>query len=107
MSEEELKEEILAIWQDVFGYTHISILDTFYELGGDSIKEIQIVSQLRNIGIQISKLDWLSTVKQLTKEIRTGKGTLDESENLDVVDLTEFERYCRDRLFYEKIEEAA
>ena len=109
MSEKELKEEILAIWQDVFGHTNISILDTFYELGGDSIKEIQIVSQLRNIDVQISRLDWSSTIQQLVKEIsiETGKRTLDESKNLYTIGLTAFERSCRDRLFYEKKEEVA
>ena len=109
MSEEELKEEILAIWEDVFGYDYISALDTFYELGGDSIKEIQIVSQLRNMGAPISRLDWFATINQLAKEmsIETKKETVDKSKNLDATDLTEFEKHCQDCLFDEKIEEAA
>ena len=106
-SEEALREEILAIWQDVFGHSDISTSDSFYELGGDSIKEIRILSQLRSTDIQISRLDWFSTIRQLAKKIstKTGRETLDGSRSLD--DLTEFERACRERLFYGIIEEVA
>ena len=108
--EEVLEGEILAIWQDVFEYSDISILDSFYELGGDSIKAIQIVSQLRNRGIQISSQDLfrLSTVQQLAKEIITEMEqlTLDESKILSKIDSIKFEvdRGCR---FHERVDGAA
>ena len=105
-----LEEEILAIWKDVFEYSDISISDSFYELGGDSIKAIQIVSQLRNKGIQISSQDLfdLSTIRRLAEKISTEmeQVTLDESKILNKINLIKFEiaQGCR---FHERIEGAA
>ena len=107
-SEEVLEEEILTVWQDVFAHYDISILDSFYELGGDSIKAIQIVSQLKSKGIKITSQDLFKflTIRELAKRIRTEResSVLDASCILDKIDLTEFEKNCRDRLFREKLE---
>jgi len=105
----ELEKDILVIWQDVFNYADISITDSFNELGGDSIKAIQIVSQLRNKGIKIVSQDLfeLSTVRQLAKKIcaEAEQGTLDQVKFLDKVDLVRFDAAVKGRRFHEKIAE--
>jgi len=105
----ELEKEILVVWQEVFDYADISISDSFNELGGDSIKAIQIVSQLRDKGIKIVSQDLfeLSTVRQLAKKItaEAEQETLDQSKFLDKIDLMKFEAAGKGRRFHEKIAE--
>ncbi|MGG4264200.1 condensation domain-containing protein, partial [Peribacillus simplex] len=44
-------EEILTrVWQEVLGMERIGVQDNFYELGGDSIKAVQIAARLKNYG---------------------------------------------------------
>jgi acyl carrier protein len=41
-------ESVLAeIWQDLLGVDRVGIHDNFFELGGDSIKSIQLISQIK------------------------------------------------------------
>lgn len=47
-------EEVLArIWAEVLGIDQIGVTDNFFDLGGDSIKAIRIVSRARLNGLQI------------------------------------------------------
>ncbi|MCP4220779.1 MAG: amino acid adenylation domain-containing protein, partial [bacterium] len=53
------KEEILTgIWQEVLGLERISVEDNFFEVGGDSIKAIQVAARLKKYG-------FLMTIDQL------------------------------------------
>ena len=48
-------EEVLAgIWSEVLGIEEISIHDTFFQLGGDSIRSIQVLAKARAAGINLS-----------------------------------------------------
>lgn len=49
------EEEVLAgIWADVLGRPNVGVSDDFFELGGDSIRSIQVVARARERGINIS-----------------------------------------------------
>ncbi|MER5733148.1 amino acid adenylation domain-containing protein, partial [Streptomyces sp. NPDC002138] len=54
-------ERILAdVWADVLGVERVGIHDNFFDLGGDSILSIQVVSRARQAGIRLtSKLLFL------------------------------------------------
>ncbi len=43
----ELEQQIAAIWQRALGIDRIGIHDNFFEIGGDSVLSIQIISRLR------------------------------------------------------------
>ncbi|PSB55840.1 non-ribosomal peptide synthetase, partial [Chamaesiphon polymorphus] len=48
-------EEIIAnIWQELLLKEKISVNDNFFEIGGDSILSIQVVSRARSAGLQIT-----------------------------------------------------
>jgi amino acid adenylation domain-containing protein len=49
----EIEEILVKIWQEVLGIDHISTTDDFFELGGDSVKSIQIRSRLNRAGYHI------------------------------------------------------
>ncbi|MCP3810730.1 phosphopantetheine-binding protein, partial [Paenibacillus sp. Lou8.1] len=48
---------LVAIWQSVLGVPIVGILDNFFDLGGDSIKAIQIVSRAFQAGYKLDMKD--------------------------------------------------
>lgn len=56
----ENEKKFIEVIQDVLNIENIEVSDDFYELGGDSIKAIQIASRLNNIGLNIKVKDILS-----------------------------------------------
>ncbi|MDM8560649.1 amino acid adenylation domain-containing protein [Candidatus Parabeggiatoa sp. HSG14] len=50
-----LEEELLAsIWSDVLSIEQIGIYDNYFDLGGDSIRSIQIIAKAKKIGFELS-----------------------------------------------------
>lgn len=61
-------EKIIAkVWEDLLGARSIALDDNFFEMGGDSIKAVQIVSRLHERGISVQAKDILTyhTIEQL------------------------------------------
>jgi aryl carrier-like protein len=65
----EIEEKMVEIWQDVLGIPRPGINDNFFEIGGDSIKAIQVTARLRTNGLElkISDLFLHPTVKESAK----------------------------------------
>ncbi|MBR6985458.1 MAG: amino acid adenylation domain-containing protein [Ruminococcus sp.] len=55
--EGELEIEIAAAFEEVLCIEKISVIDSFFEMGGDSIKAIRLVNALANKGIKLSVKD--------------------------------------------------
>ncbi|MBE0370466.1 non-ribosomal peptide synthetase [Pseudoalteromonas aurantia] len=53
----ELEQQLCDIWQEVLGIEQVGIEDNFFQIGGDSIVSIQLVSQLREQDIQLQVKD--------------------------------------------------
>jgi FkbH-like protein len=53
----ETETQLVHIWQTILGIPRIGIHDRFFELGGDSLKAVQIVSRARQANIQITIMD--------------------------------------------------
>ncbi|HET8841252.1 MAG TPA: condensation domain-containing protein, partial [Ktedonobacteraceae bacterium] len=45
----ELEQGVVAVWQQLFGINGIGIDDPFFDLGGDSLLAVQLLSQLRAV----------------------------------------------------------
>lgn len=60
---------ICGIYEEVLEIDEVGRDDSFFELGGDSIKAIRIVSKLRNIGYQIT----VKSIMQLAKPVLIAK----------------------------------
>ncbi|MEH2290128.1 amino acid adenylation domain-containing protein [Nostoc sp.] len=49
-----IEQTLTNIWQELLLKEKVSIHDNFFEIGGDSILSIQVVSRAKNLGIQIT-----------------------------------------------------
>ncbi|QXU43274.1 non-ribosomal peptide synthetase [Pedobacter sp. D749] len=64
----EIECRLASIWKDVLGLDRIGIEDNFFDLGGQSMKAIQIVSRVYkelNIKIELKNIFELQTIKGL------------------------------------------
>ena len=70
----EIEETLTNIWQELLGKDKVSIHDNFFEIGGDSILSIQVVSRAKNSGIQITpqQLFLHQTIAELARVATTG-----------------------------------
>ncbi|MGM9979480.1 MAG: amino acid adenylation domain-containing protein [Clostridium sp.] len=76
---------IINVWEEVLGINNIGINNNFFDLGGNSIKAIQVVSKLKEtFDVNINQLFEFQTVKDLANNIGYKKDTiLQTSERLD------------------------
>ena len=91
----QVEQTITEFWQDLFGIKQVGIHDNFFDLGGNSLLAIQLVSHLRKafqIELPMSKLFESPTVAELAAAIAASEeeqkqfaemsGLLDEIESL-------------------------
>jgi aryl carrier-like protein len=66
-----IEKSITHIWQRLSGFDQIGIDDDFFEIGGDSLKAVALISEIKKIGYHAALTDILSnpTVKKLTAVI--------------------------------------
>lgn len=65
-------EELLAnIWSRVLNVARVGIDDNYFELGGDSIRSIQVLAQARQAGLEFTLADLfnLQTIGRLSEQI--------------------------------------
>ncbi|MGX5687221.1 amino acid adenylation domain-containing protein [Chryseobacterium cucumeris] len=90
--EEEL---LVSIWSEVLKYDSISVKESFYNLGGDSIKSILVVSKLKQMGYTL-KVDQIlrnPILEDLAKLIKSNLNIIDQSEITGEVQLTPIQYY--------------
>ncbi|MGW6985773.1 condensation domain-containing protein, partial [Streptomyces sp. NPDC054932] len=68
------EQRITDVWQNVLGHDRIGIHDSFYDLGGDSIRAVSLVGKLRAAGFSLSVREVMehNTVARLA-ELATGR----------------------------------
>jgi iturin family lipopeptide synthetase B len=68
----EIEETLAAVWGEVLGVERVGIDDNFFEIGGDSIKAIQIVSKLqkRKWKLEVGQMFSHKTVRDLAKYLK-------------------------------------
>ncbi|MBP7148250.1 MAG: amino acid adenylation domain-containing protein [Acidobacteria bacterium] len=47
------EQELAAIWQRVLGVDRVGCDDNFFDLGGDSLRSVQVVAEARRAGLQL------------------------------------------------------
>ncbi|MFE3141389.1 amino acid adenylation domain-containing protein [Streptomyces scopuliridis] len=68
---------LCRIWADVLGTDQVGVHDSFFELGGDSILSIQVVSRARRAGLELYSRDVFvgQTVAGLAAEMDAARGS--------------------------------
>lgn len=80
-----LEKKLLKIWIEVFGNVNIGITDNFFEVGGHSLRAIQVISRVKKIlgyELSIRKLFEYPDVRSLTKYLETQLACTDEVNTL-------------------------
>ncbi len=49
----EIEKQLVSIWEEVLDFSPIGIHDNFFEIGGDSLLSIQVISKARKQGIPL------------------------------------------------------
>jgi acyl transferase domain-containing protein len=78
VSEDDMEQIIVNVWQEILGIDEISIHDNFFELGGNSLTALRMLSQLETVlGKKLPlSLFKAPTVKQLVNFISKEEGIL-------------------------------
>lgn len=80
-----VEEQLASIWAEVLGIKQVGIHDNFFDLGGDSILSIQIISKANQAGLQLTPklLFQHQTIAELAAVIGTTQ-TIQAEQNLVV-----------------------
>ncbi|MEK3902760.1 amino acid adenylation domain-containing protein [Paenibacillus sp. FSL R7-0179] len=92
--ETEMEELLVDIWQDVLAMRQVGVEQNFFELGGDSIKALQIAARLSGRGykLEIRDLFQYPEIRLLSKYIRTVDRVIDQGIVRGNVELTSIQR---------------
>ncbi|NLW47507.1 MAG: hypothetical protein GXY86_09265, partial [Firmicutes bacterium] len=76
-----LETMIRQVWRDVIGILEIGIYDNFYDLGGDSLKAIQVIAKMKDYGLTLEDMVQYPTIAELA-EIASKRHSYIEPEKL-------------------------
>ncbi len=75
----EIEEKLVEIWQEVLGVEGIGITHNFFEVGGHSLKAMNLLSKIHqelNVEVPLSEVFKSPTIKELTQYIATSEENL-------------------------------
>lgn len=80
----DIEKALVEAMKEVLGVKDISMNDNFYQLGGDSIKAIQISSKLKNLGLDIRVKDILSYdyIEEIAASIEVSSKNISIDQNI-------------------------
>ncbi|MBC8757651.1 amino acid adenylation domain-containing protein [Kordia sp. YSTF-M3] len=83
-AQNETEKELVAIWEDILGIDAVGVEDNFFDLGGDSIKNIQVINKASKYGLDLKNKDLFKhqTIQELSKNVALFKNN--ETETSDV-----------------------
>ncbi|WP_051240536.1 non-ribosomal peptide synthetase [Paenibacillus alvei] len=89
------EKALVSVWQSVLGVEKIGILDHFFELGGDSIKAIQVASRLLQAGYKVEMKDLFRypVVSELSSQMTAATRRTEQGEVYGSVPLTPIQRW--------------
>ena len=73
-----LQKQILAVWSDVLGHNRIGIDDSFFTIGGNSLRVVRVQAQLQRLlgrPVPVAKLYEFFTIRDLAAHLAGDKKT--------------------------------
>ena len=52
----EREKQITLIWEKVLGIPEVGVFDNFWDIGGDSIRSVRLIKELKEVGLTNIKL---------------------------------------------------
>jgi acyl transferase domain-containing protein/acyl carrier protein len=103
-----IEQTIAEIWQEAFGIGQIGVADNFFDLAGNSLLAIQIVTRLRQafrIDLPITSLFDAPTVSELARRIQDLQSGQLESTTLErmLTDIEELSAEEAEKIFVEEL----
>ncbi|AKF95949.1 hybrid non-ribosomal peptide synthetase/type I polyketide synthase [Brevibacillus laterosporus] len=88
--EDDIEQEVLQVWMDVLGKDKIGTKDNFFDIGGNSLLIIRMISKFKNIfdvEIPVTTLFKYPTIKSLAEYIKNTKNSNHENnEPIEVIE---------------------
>lgn len=80
----EIEHNLVSIWQEILQLSSIGVNDNFFEIGGDSILSIQMLSKAREEKIPLSpnQIFEYQTIRELAAFVLKNKGTKEKWDYL-------------------------
>ncbi len=90
-----LEETLCEVWASVLPVERVGVHDNFFDLGGDSILSIQVVSRLADRGLQCRPIHMLQypTVAELAKVVGKHESVAEQGEVTGPVELLPIQRW--------------
>lgn len=90
-----IEAELAGVWEDVLAVGRVSINDNFFDLGGDSIKAIQISARIHQLGMTLEIKDIMTypTIKELSIYVKNTKREISQEVVKGKVSLTPIQRW--------------
>ncbi|MFB6367712.1 amino acid adenylation domain-containing protein, partial [Paenibacillus elgii] len=97
----ETEKALAAVWQSVLSAERVGVTDHFFELGGDSIKSIQVSSRLHQAGykLEIKDLFKYPTIAQLSLHVQPIARTVNQGEVTGETVLTPIQHWFFEQQF--------
>jgi iturin family lipopeptide synthetase C len=100
---DEVEETLCQVWSTVLGLEHrqVGIDSNFFELGGDSIKVIQISARLRQHGLKVKSGDIFlyPTVRELKRQVAPLERQAEQESVEGAVPLSPIQQWFFDQAF--------
>lgn len=75
---DDIERAIRDTWREVFGFERIGVHDNFFDIGGHSLKGIQVINGIHkalNVKIGVENIFQYPTIAQLAEIVKAGKGS--------------------------------
>jgi amino acid adenylation domain-containing protein len=80
-----VEEILVSIWVEVLGIEQVGIHDSFFALGGDSIRSVRVVALAKELGLDftVQQLFQHQTISELAQEFERTVGLSDSTEQIE------------------------
>ncbi|MCP4150432.1 MAG: amino acid adenylation domain-containing protein, partial [bacterium] len=90
----EVEEVLTKVWAEVLGLRRVGINDNFFEIGGDSIKSIQIAARINKAGYKVEIKDIFGNplISNLSHKVKKAQRIADQAPVSGEVPLTPIQK---------------
>ncbi|PTX61366.1 surfactin family lipopeptide synthetase A [Kordia periserrulae] len=101
------EETIVSIWKEEFGLEAISVTTSFFDLGGDSIRAIRVLSKINKVlqtKLDVADIFEAPSIQELAAKQKVSQSLYSDEEKEAII--ATFETYKNDFIADESIEDA-